>query len=180
MLHPTWHFTWCTLYKLNKQGDNTQPCHNPLPILNQSIVPCPVLTVASWPAYQFPRRQIRWSGIPISLRIFRGLLSSTQSKALSVVNEAEADVFLEFPCFFSDPTNVGNLTSGSSAFLKSSLYIWEFLIQVLLKPSLKDFEQHLSGIWNEQNCAVIWPFFGFAILCDWNESWPFPVHGLST
>ena len=60
-------------------------------------------------------------------------------KGFSVVNEAEVDVFLEFPCFFHDPVDVGNLTSGSSAFSKSSLDIWKFLIHVLLKPSLKDF-----------------------------------------
>ena len=70
-------------YKLNKQGDNIQPWRNPFPILNQSIVPCPVLTVASWPAYKFLRRQVRWSGIPISFRIFHSLLWSTQSKALA-------------------------------------------------------------------------------------------------
>jgi len=69
-------------YKLNKQDDNIQPWRNPFPILNQSIVPCPVLTVASWPAYKFLKRQVRWSGIPISLRIFHSLLWSTQSKAL--------------------------------------------------------------------------------------------------
>ena len=57
-------------YKLNKQGDNIQPWRTPFPIWNQSIVPCPVLTVASWPAYKFLKRQIRWSGIPISFRIF--------------------------------------------------------------------------------------------------------------
>ena len=56
-------------YKLNKQGDNIQPWCTPFPIWNQSIGPCPVLTVASWPAYRFLRRQVRWSGIPISLRI---------------------------------------------------------------------------------------------------------------
>ena len=69
-------------YKLNKQGDNIQSWCNPFPILNQSIVPCPVLTVASWPAYKFLKRQIRWSGIPISFRIFHSLWS-TQSKALA-------------------------------------------------------------------------------------------------
>ena len=57
-------------YKLNKQGDNIQPWHTPFPIWNQSVVPYPVLTVASWPPYRFLRRQVRWSGIPISLRIF--------------------------------------------------------------------------------------------------------------
>ena len=70
-------------YKLNKQGDNIQPWGTPFPIWNQSVVPCPVLTVASWPAYRFLRRLVRWSGIPISLRIFHSLLWSTQSKALA-------------------------------------------------------------------------------------------------
>ena len=69
-------------YKLNKQCDNIQPCHTPFPIWNQSVVPCPVLTVASWPAYRFLRRQVRWSGIPISWRIFHSLLWSTQSKTI--------------------------------------------------------------------------------------------------
>ena len=64
-------------YKLNKQGDNIQPWHTPFPIWNQSIVPCLVLTVASWPAYRFLRRQVGWFGIPISWRIFHSLLWST-------------------------------------------------------------------------------------------------------
>ena len=65
-------------YQLNKQDDNIQPWPTPFPILNQSIVlTCPVLTVGSWPAYRFLRRQVRWSGIPISLRIFHNLLWST-------------------------------------------------------------------------------------------------------
>ena len=51
-------------YKLNKQDDNIQPWHTPFPIWNQSVVPCPVLTVASWPPYRFLRREVRWSGIP--------------------------------------------------------------------------------------------------------------------
>ena len=69
-------------YKLNKQGDNLQPWCTSFPIWNQSVVPCPVLTVASWPSYRFLRRQVRWSGIPISWRIFHSLLWSTQSKVL--------------------------------------------------------------------------------------------------
>ena len=72
-----------TAYKLNKQGDNIQPWHTPFPIWNQSVVPCPVLTVAFWLAYRFLKRQVRWSGIPISWRIFHSLLWSTQSKALA-------------------------------------------------------------------------------------------------
>ena len=61
-------------------------------------------------------------------------------KGLSVVNEAEVDVFLELICFFYDPTDVGTLISRSFAFSKSSMYIWKFLVHILLKPSLKDFE----------------------------------------
>ena len=63
-------------YKLNKQGDNIQPWHTPFPIWNQSVVPCPV-TVASWPAYRFLQRQVRWSDIPISFIISHSLLWST-------------------------------------------------------------------------------------------------------
>ena len=75
---PAFHMMY-TAYKLNKQGDKIQPWHTPFPILNQSVVPCLVLTVASWPAYMFLRRQVRWSGIPISFRLFHSLLWSTQS-----------------------------------------------------------------------------------------------------
>ena len=67
-------------------------------------------------------------------------------KGFSVVNEAEVDVFLEFLCFFYDPMDVGNLISGSSAFSKSSLYIWKFSVLVLLTPSLEDFEHDLAGM----------------------------------
>ena len=64
--------------KLNKQGDNIQPWYTLFPIWNQSVVPCPVLTVSSWPAYRFLRRQGRWSGVPMSWRIFHSLLWPTQ------------------------------------------------------------------------------------------------------
>ena len=127
--------------------------------------PCTVLTVASWPAYRFLRRQVRWSDIAISLRV----------KRFSVINEAEVDVFLEFPCFLYDSVNVDNLISDSSAFSKSSLYIWKFLLHVLLKPSLKDFEHNLTSMWNECNCMVVWTFFVTALLWGWNENWSFPV-----
>ena len=160
-------------YKLNKQGDKIQPSCTPFPIWNQSVVPCPVLTVASWPAYRFLRRQVRWSGIPISLRIFNSLLWSTV-KGLGIVNKA-GDVFLELSCFLDDPTDVGNLIPGSSAFSKSSLNIWKFTVHVLLKPGLENFEHYFASMWDECNCAVVWAFFGIAFLHNWNENWPFPV-----
>ena len=77
-------------YKLNKQHDNIQPWCTPFPILRQSIVPCPVLTIASWLAYKFCRRQVGWSGIRISIRIFPFVVIHTV-KGFTIVNEA--DVF---------------------------------------------------------------------------------------
>ena len=67
-------------------------------------------------------------------------------KGFSVVHEAEVDAFLEFPCFFYEPTDVGNLISDSSAFSKSSLYIWNFSVYILLKPSLKDSEHYFASM----------------------------------
>ena len=72
-----------SVYKLNKQGDNIQPWHTHFPIWKQSVVLCSILTVASWPVYRLLKRQVRWSPIPISWRIFQSLLWSTHSKALA-------------------------------------------------------------------------------------------------
>jgi len=76
-------------------------------------------------------------------------------KGFSMVDEIEVDVFLEFPCFFYDPADVGNLISVSSVFYKFSLYIWKFLVHILLKISLKDFEHYLASMCNECNCVVV-------------------------
>ena len=91
-------------------------------------------------------------------------------KVFSVVNEVEVDVFLEFFCFFYDSVDVGSLISDSSAFSKSSLYICKFLVHILLKPSLKDFEHYLANIWNEHSCAVVWTFFGIGVKTDLFQS----------
>ena len=96
-------------------------------------------------------------------------------KGFGIVNWAEVEVFLELSCFFADPTDVGNLTSSSSAFSKSSLKFRKFSVRVLLKSSLENFEHYFASMWNECNCAVVWTFFGIAFLWDWNENWPFPV-----
>ena len=85
-------------------------------------------------------------------------------KGFGVVNKAEADVFLEFSYFLYEPTNVGNLISGSSAFAESTLYLWKFLGHALLNPSLKDFEYNLTSMWNEDSCLVAWTFFSTALL----------------
>ena len=143
-------------YKLNKQGDNIQPWHTPFPVWNQSVVPRPVLSVASWPVYRFLKRQVRWSGILICFRIFHSLLWSTQSKGFGVINKAEIDVFLELSCFFDNPTDVGNLISVSSAFSKTSFS--KFLVQILLKPGLENFEHYFTSMWDECDCALVWAF----------------------
>ena len=67
-------------------------------------------------------------------------------KGFDVVIEAEVDVFLEFSCFLYDPMDVGNLISGSSAFSKSSLNIWQFIVHVLLKPDLENFEHDFASV----------------------------------
>ena len=111
-------------YKLNKQGDNIQSWPTYFPIFNQSLVPCPVPTVASWPAYMFSGG--RQAGLVfLSLEEFSKIWCDPHSQWLwhdhtvqifGVVNKTDVDVFLEFSCFFGDPIDVGNSISGSSAF----------------------------------------------------------------
>ena len=96
-------------------------------------------------------------------------------KGFGIVNKVEIDVFLELSCFFDDPVDVGNLISGSSAFSKSSLNIWKFIVDVLLKPCLENFEHYFASVWDEFNCVVAWAFFGIAFLWDWNQNRPLPV-----
>ena len=76
-------------------------------------------------------------------------------KGFGIVNKAEIDVFLELSCFFDDPADVGNLTSGSSAFSKTSLNIWKFTVHVLLKPGLETFECYFASMGDECNCVVV-------------------------
>ena len=83
--------------------------------------------------------------MPISLRILQFVVIHTV-KGFGVVNKAEVDVFLELSCFFDDPTNVGNLISGSSPYSKPSLNIWEFSVHILLKPGLENFEHYFASM----------------------------------
>ena len=141
-----------------------QAWHTPFPIWNQSVVPCSVLTVASWPAYRFLKRQVRWSGIPISSRIFQFIVIHTV-KSFGIVNKAEIEVVQEFSCFFDNLAEVDNLISGSSAFSKTRLNTWKFTVHVLLKSGLENFKHYFTRVWDECNCAVVWAFFGTAFLC---------------
>ena len=152
-------------YKLNKQG--ILPWSTPFTIWNESVFPCPVLTVASWPAFRFLRKQVRWSGIPISWRIFQVLLCMIYIvKAFGIVSKAEVDAFQELSCFFDDPKDV-NLISGFSAFSKSRLYIWKFMIHIPPKLGLENFEHYSASVWDECDCVVVWTLL--AIIFLWNE-----------
>ena len=117
-------------------------------------------------------RQEYWSGLPLlSLQeadqvvpyshLFKNFLEFILThtvKGFGIVNKAEVHVFLELSCFFDDPTDFGNLISGSSAFSKSSLHIWKFMVHILLKPGLESFEHYFTSVWDEcsreHNCNV--------------------------
>ena len=83
-------------------------------------------------------------------------------KDFGMVNKV--DVIVELSCFFDDPVDFVNLLSGSSAFSKSSLNIWNFMVHILLKPGLESFEDFFASMWDEYNCAVVFAVFGIAFL----------------
>ena len=76
-------------------------------------------------------------------------------KGFGIVNKVKVDVFLEFSCFFYDPIDVGNLISCSYSFSKSSLNIWKFLVRLLLKSTLENFEHYFASLSDEYICAVV-------------------------
>ena len=86
-----------------------------------------------------------WSGIPIFMNFPQFVVTHTV-KGFSIVNKAEIDVFLELFCFFDDPADVGNLISYSSAFSKTSLNIRKFMVHVLLKAGLENFEHYFTSM----------------------------------
>ena len=102
-------------------------------------------------------------------------------KGFGIVNKAEIDVFLELSCFFNDPVDVGKLISGSSAFAKSSLNIWKFMVHILLIPGLENFEHYFASVWDKCNCVVVFavPFFGIGVKTDLFQScghcWVFQI-----
>ena len=134
-----------------------------------------VLTVASWPAYRFLRRQVRCSHIPIS-KNFPQFVVIHAVKDFGVINKAEVDVFLELSCFFDDLMDVGNLTSGSSVFPNSSLNIWNFSVHVLFKPGLENFEHYFASVWGVQLCgslSIRWHCFSLGL--EWKLIFSGPV-----
>ena len=153
--------------KLDKQDDNIQPWRTPFLIWNQSVVPYPVLTVASWPAYRFLSRQVRWFGIPISQRIFK--VCYDPHKGFGVVKKVEVGVFLELSCFFDDPADFGNLISGSSAYMLTLLLeLSDQISRSVVSNSLRPHEsQHASppcpsptpGVhWDSRELCLPWNY----------------------
>ena len=98
-------------------------------------------------------------------------------KGFTAVNEAEVYVFMEFSCFFYDPTDVGNLISGSSGFSKSSLNIWKFLVPILMKSTLGNFEHYFASMWDECNFAGVWAFVPLPFLRIGRKTELFPSCG---
>ena len=149
-------------YTLNNQGDDIQPWHTPFPIWNQSVVPCPVLTVASWPAYRFLRGQLRWSGILICLRIFHSLLWSTQPKALVYSIKQKWMFFWNSLFLWSNECWQFNLW-----------FLCIFYIQLVhlevhgshtIEAQLEGFEHCFASMWNDHNNVVVWTFFDITFL----------------
>ena len=96
-------------------------------------------------------------------------------KGFSPTDETEVDVFLEFPCFLSDPVDVSNLIFGSSTFSIPSLDVWKFLVCIILKPSMQDFKYDLTSRGDECNYPMVGTFFCATLLGNWDKDWPFPV-----
>ena len=109
------------------------------------------------------------------LKNFQQFIVIHTVKGFAIVNKAEIDVFLELSCFFDNSTDVGNLISGSSTYSKSNLNIWRFMVHVLLKPGLEDFEHYflaceMSAILRQFEHSLALPFFEIAMKTDLFQS----------
>ena len=166
-------------YKLDKQGDNTALTYT---FSYLESVCCSMSSSNCWflTCIQISQEagQVVWYSH--LFQNFPQFVLIHTVKGFGIVNKAEIDAFLEFSCFFYDLTDVGNLISGFSTFSKSSLNTWKFMVHVLLKPGLENFEHYFASVWDECNCVVVWAFFGITFLWDWNENWSFPGlwHGI--
>ena len=164
VIHPAQHFA----HKLNYHSDNTPWCI-PFPIWTSQLLHLRFFFFLTQIHISHETGQIVWNSH--LLKNFPQFVVIHTVKGFHVVNGAEGDAFLEFPCFLYDLTNVGNLISGSFAFFKPRLYIWKFSVHILgSKSNLNDFEHNLTNMQNEHNRLLVWIFFGIALLWDWNET----------
>ena len=137
----------CSAYRLNKQGDSRQYCRTPFSTLTYISNFEPVSgSNCCFSTYIQVSQEAGKAGLVFpSFEEFSTVCFDPQ-KGFSIVNKAEVVVFQEFSCSFHDPTDVGNLSSGSPVFSKFSLYIWKFLVYILLGSGLKDFEHYLASM----------------------------------
>ena len=159
-------------YKLNKQGDNIQPWCTPFEPVCCSMSSSNYCFLTCIQASQEAGQVVWYSHL---FQNFPQFVVIHTVIGFGIVNEAEVDVFLKLSCLFDDSMDVGNLISGSSASSKTSLNIWKFMVHVLLKPGLENFEHYFASMWDEWNRGIVWAIFGIDFLWDWNENWPFPV-----
>ena len=138
-------------YKLNKQGDNIQPWCTSFPIWNQSFVPCPALSVSSWPAYIFLRRQVRWSDILIAWRIFHRFLWSTRSKAL--VYSMKQVFFCNSLAFSLIQLMLAIWSLVPLPFLNLAWNIWELSVHILWSLTWRTFSITLLVC---ETSAIVW------------------------
>jgi len=173
LIHPAWHFTWYTLHRseisrvticsLDVPFPNFKPVHFSMSSSNHCFLTCIQVSQETgkviWYSHLF-------KNFPPFLVIHTKALHSQWRKSRC---------FPEILLFY-DPMDVANLISDSSAFSKSSRYIWKLLVLVLLKPGLKDFEHYLVSMWYEPNCAVVWTFFALPYLVfEWKLTFSSPL-----
>ena len=159
--------------KLNKQGDNIQPWQTPFPIWNQSVIPYPVQLLLPDLHTGFSRGKSGGLVFPSLSEL--STVYCDPHKGFDIVNKVEIVVFLELSCFLHDP-DVGNLISGSSDFSKTSLNIWEFMIHVLLKPGLENFEHHFTTCEMSAICrrlSILWHCLSLGL--EWKLTLSSPV-----
>ena len=148
------------------------------PDWNQSIVPCLVLIVASWYTYRFLRRQVSYSCLWYShpFKNFLQFVVIHTVKVFGIINEAEVDFFFGIPLLFLWSNRCWQFDLWFLCLFYIQLYIWKFLVHILLKLILKDFEHYYASMWNECNCAVLWtflalPFFGIGMKTNLFQSY---------
>ena len=156
-------------YKLNKQGDNIQPWHTPFLSWNQCVVLCPILTVAFGPDYSYLRRQVRWSCIPISLRILHSLLWSTQLKAFSSVQSLSCAWLFATPWIAARQASLSITNSQSSLRLTSIELVMPTSHLILCRPLLllPPIPPSIRVFSNESTFLMRWPkywSFSFSII----------------
>ena len=159
-------------HKLNKQFENIQPWCTPFHIWNQSIVPCPVLILTCKRIFQEAGQVVWYAHL---FQNFPQFIVIHTVKGFEVVNKVKVDVFLQLSCFFNDPMDVGNLISGSSAFSKSNLNIWNSWFTYCWSLAWRILSITLLA------CEIVQLCGSLNILChclwDWNENWPFQSCG---